>query len=336
MNRVGELTKDEFEKIILKDHTIEDIAGVELYSNTGDLKRRCLMTPMTSPAPYYMAPYDIIIGSGSYPEVNGVDTKIGKAFAKVAVAYIPLPEQSTGSLTGVSYRIINDPKETYLFPNIFKGQVHTPHYEKTIENDDFDAYFTAYFNLNSHIEKTFTDSTNFSWRAATLIPKDQKNYAYCLENGNKTPLQGNSTMVLVRAQYIPDEWLNADKTPGEEANDGTFWRIRNTATGAYFAGYYNEKPPVFGTQEAVEYPEGITYYPIWLETDGKYMVKRNHYYKIAITEVLSAGAPDLQSVMDPAQPLGNSAGDNSIETRSAGSANNLPEIARCIRWEQNY
>ncbi|MCC8153149.1 MAG: hypothetical protein LIP01_02375 [Tannerellaceae bacterium] len=275
-----------------------------------------------------MAPYTIIPGGGSYPAPNGIRMSIGKAFAKVSVAYIP--EITNGTLENVEYRIINDPKHMYLVPNKFKGQVHTPHYDKPVEPGKFNEYFDEYFNENSHIKKTFPDSINFSWRPATVDKEKNKAFAYCMENGNKTPLQGNSTMVLVKAKYKPAQWLNPDDSVGNETLDGTFWRIRNTTTGTYSSGYYTAEPIVGSTQEAIVYPEGITYYPIWLETNNKYTVERNHYYKIAITEVLSAGAPDLDSVMSPESPLEYP----STETRTAVSGTNLPEVAKCIGWKQ--
>ncbi|MCD7936263.1 MAG: hypothetical protein LUG98_05325 [Tannerellaceae bacterium] len=340
--RIGTLTKDDFEKLVLNPATLglegeygeymaEDIAGRETIALTPELdyinKPLCFMSNVTSPAPYYLAPYTVMPDGGSYPAVNGFMMTIGKAFAKVSVAYIQ--DEADKRLTDVQWRIVNDPKHTYMLPNIFKGQVHTPHYDKEVENGNFNAYFENYFNPNSHIEKTFPDSTNFSWRDATIAENGKKNHAYCLENGNLTPLQGNSTMVLVKARYLPAQWLNPDDSPGNENPEGTFWRIKNK-NGTYLSGYYNAAPRVGSSQETVKYEGGITYYPIWLETDGRYMVERNHFYKIAITDVLSAGAPDLDNVMDPMEPLAYL----STDTRSADIKKNLPEVATCIRWKQ--
>ncbi|MCD8166705.1 MAG: hypothetical protein LUE93_11680 [Bacteroides sp.] len=149
-----------------------------------------------------------------------------------------------------------------------------------------------------------------------------------MENGNAIPLQGNSTMVLVKAQYTPAEWLdregNITKSP---SLDGTFWRIKN-ASGTYRSGYYAEEPVVPGSQTVERYEGGITYYPIWLETEGKYMVERNHYYKLAITEVISAGANSLKSVMSPETTL------TTNTTRSTAFGKSLPEAATTIRWIQ--
>ncbi|MCD8179791.1 MAG: hypothetical protein LUE98_21275 [Tannerellaceae bacterium] len=345
LDRIGELTKDEFEKLVLTpsalgkdwgEYMLEDIAGYPVIAYEGAenemIKPRCFMTNVTSPAPYYLAPYTIMPDGGSFPAVNGFTMTIGKAFAKVSVAYVE--EEAGQRLSDVQWRIVNDPKHTYMLPNIFKGQVHTPHYDAD-PTGNFDDYFEKYFNPNSHISKNILlpDSTNFSWRTATtkttIEENENKNHAYCFENGNKTVLQGNSTMVLVKAKYIPEQWLNPDDSPGNETLDGTFWRIKNN-NGKYLSGYYNAEPGVGSSQEAIKYENGITYYPIWLETDGRYMVERNHFYKIAITDVLSAGAPDLDNVMDPMEPLVYS----STDTKSADSGKNLPETATSIRWKQ--
>lgn len=340
LDRIGELTKDEFEKLVLtpsalgkdgNEYMLEDIAGYPVIAYEGAenemIKPRCFMTNVTSPAPYYLAPSSMF--TGGYPAVNGFSMTIGKAFAKVSVA-IPKTSQNR-TLSEVEWRIINDPKHTYMLPNIFKGQVHTPHYEADPPGDfeEYEEYFEKYFNPNSHISQTVTATTHFKWQTATTKTSDNKNHAYCFENGNKTVLQGNSTMVLVRGKYTPVQWLNPDDSPGNETQDGAFWRIKNE-NGIYLPGYYNAEPGVGSSQETVKYEGGITYYPIWLETDGRYMVERNHFYKIAITEVLSAGAPDLDSVMEPTKLLEYP----STDTKNATTVRNLPEVAMSIRWKQ--
>ncbi len=334
-DRVGKLTKDEFESIVL-GFSVEDVAA-PFYTQDMRSQPRCMMTNITSPEPYYMADKSFIVGGGSYPEMNRISMEIGKAFAKVSLAYIK--SEAGDLLSDIQYRILNDPKKMYMLSNIFGGQVYTPHYDKDPGND-FDSYFAEYFNENSGISKVDDPSNEyFQWRNASepddRDPTDdevtdyKKTHAYCLENGNKTPLQGNSTMVLVKARYNPEKWLNPDGTQGTPSLDNTFWRVRNS--GGYLSGYYNAKPDVAGSYTTVEYPQGITYYPIWIQTDGKYMVKRNHYYKIAITEVLSAGAATLEEVMTPEAELET----DGTGTRSITSGSRLPEAATSIRWEQN-
>lgn len=151
-----------------------------------------------------------------------------------------------------------------------------------------------------------------------------------MENGNKIPLQGNSTFLLVKAKYNPAEWLDKNGNPGTAHQEGTFWRIKRG--GFYTTGYYNDVPDraELGSGEAIKYDKGITYYPIWLQTDGKYEVRRNGFYKIALTQVLNAGAPSLDSVIDPKAPL-----EDITDTRSlTTSGNDFPDITPSIIWQQ--
>ncbi|MCC8094422.1 MAG: hypothetical protein LIP05_03105 [Tannerellaceae bacterium] len=152
-----------------------------------------------------------------------------------------------------------------------------------------------------------------------------------MENGNKTPLQGNSTFLLVKAKYNPAEWLDKYGNQGTANQEGTFWRIKRA--GYYTTGYYNDEPDatVLGSGEAVEYPRGITYYPIWLQTNGKYEVRRNGFYKIALTQVFSAGVPTLESVIDPEAPLETTTEPASFTKSGTG---NLPDITTSIQWQQ--
>jgi len=339
-SNINNLTKDEFEKFVL-DYPVEGVTNVP-YDTLGISKetgkpyrfRRCLMTNITSPAPHYMADKSLIVGSGSYPAVNGISMDIGKSFAKISLAYVP--GQTKGTLEQVQYRIANDPKRMYMLPNIFNAQVHTPHYNAHPDDyASFDDYFREHFNSfsavlknNEEVSDDADEANDFRWRAAST--PENTTSAYCMENGNQTPLQGNSTMILVKATYVPEEWLNPDGTPGNKSNDNTFWRVKNSA-GEYLPGYYNSKPVIRSTQTAVKYQNGITYYPIWLQTDGKYMVARNHYYKIAITEVINAGEPDLESVFTPETPLESS----STQIRSVASGDNISGASNGIRWEQN-
>ncbi|MCD8166706.1 MAG: hypothetical protein LUE93_11685 [Bacteroides sp.] len=186
-NQIGILTKDEFEKLTTFPYyprTIEDITEILHTTNNEEgivYKPRCMMTNTVSPPPHYMADKSLTTGDKvSYPDINGISMTIGKSFAKVSVA---IPEGACPTLSDVEYRIVNDPVHMYMLPNIFKGQVHTPHYDKD-PGSDFNTYFTEYFNPKSHIlyefkedelgeyDNTTNDNTaplykcNFTWRKA--------------------------------------------------------------------------------------------------------------------------------------------------------------------------
>ncbi|MCD8193469.1 MAG: hypothetical protein LUD74_02770, partial [Tannerellaceae bacterium] len=339
--RRNEFTKDAFEKIIV-NCTIDELAGIPAFNikENGDtiFHRRCFMSNITSPAPHYMVDRTQDHGSGTFPKANSIDLDIGKAFAKVALAYIP--ESDHGTLTEVQYRLANDPKQMYMLSNIFGGQVYTPHYSKAVDGyGNFEAYYDDNFNPQSYwlsepdFDVDYYDhAVSFGWMKAST--PEYKTFGYCMENANEVPLQGNSTMVLVRGKYNPTEWLNADNTVGTASEDGTFWRIWNSSTERYLSGYFNAEPLVSSPLETRKYTEGITYYPIWLETDGKYMVKRNNFYKIVIREVLNAGENSLENLIIPERALLESPLTESV-TRNSVAGNNLPEATKSIRWEQS-
>ncbi|MCD8193308.1 MAG: hypothetical protein LUD74_01930, partial [Tannerellaceae bacterium] len=322
----GVLTKDEFETYVIEypiDSLVTKFEGVEDYGLHST--QRCMMTNIVSPSPDYMASKDQN-STGSYPSSNNAKTNVGKVFAKASLAYIPETEQDR-RLTDVSYKVINLPKSIYFMPNIFNGRVETPHYNIDFTGD-FDACYEEYFDKKYKLP----DDDNENWLEATTS-KDQtdKTHVYCMENGNKIPLQGNSTFLLVKAKYNPEIWLNKDGSRGTAHSEGTFWRIKRA--GYYTADYYNEEPDaaVVGSGTTEEYPEGITYYPIWLQTDGKYEVRRNGFYKIALTQVFSAGAPSLESVIDPLAPLEESIQPSSLTRSGTG---NFPDITTSIQWQQ--
>ncbi|MCC8153146.1 MAG: hypothetical protein LIP01_02360 [Tannerellaceae bacterium] len=81
---------------------------------------------------------------------------------------------------------------------------------------------------------------------------------------------------------------------------------------AYFQGYYNEYPqkkldelgtPTSslggGYYQADKYEGGLIYYGFWLSYNDLFQVKRNNYYKIAITHIHGAGYPDPGGPVNP-------------------------------------
>ncbi len=324
-NGQGTFTKDQLEQTVLK-YPLDVLAqkfdgwdGPNQQHNT----QRCMMTNIVSPAPDYMASKDQNFQGQGYPSTNNVKSHIGKIFAKASLAYI----EENQKLTNVTYRVVNVPKSVYLMPNIFNKQVETPHF--TIDFQDRNSYDPNYNEWFDEKYKLETDEPD--WQKAVVSTSQEKTYVYCMENGNTTPLQGNSTFLLVRATYHPAEWVNRDGTPGPASGDNSFWRIKRG--GVYTSYYYNEEPDPseVGSGTPVRYPEGITYYPIWLQTDGLYQVRRNGFYKIVLTRVLSAGAPTVDSVIDPLAPIENTTTRSSLI--ESGSSN-IPEINQCIEWQQ--
>lgn len=306
---VGSLHKDVFERQVLMIDPSQGFSTLDVITN-GDpyhyidkpnsLSRGYMMSTITSPQPRYLMPLSMAGSGASYPASNGFDLHPGMAFAKVSVAYLPPQDGSgeqAGTLSDVRYQMVNIPTQLYIMPNIIREEVITPHFYDT-EGVGFDYDSQEYKDIFAGIETVDDDK----WVDATLrnTVAGDMGWAYCIENNNSVPTEGNSTFALVRAVFTPADWAD---DPGTAAPGETFWRIRDKDSGDYEPGYYRSMPATGASQEPVEYPDGVTYYPVWLRTGERYMVRRNGFYKIAITSVLSAGAPDIASVIAPARKL---------------------------------
>ncbi|MCD8260256.1 MAG: hypothetical protein LUD15_01135, partial [Bacteroides sp.] len=288
------LTKDEFEQKVL-NVTLEDIT---------DEQKGFMMTNSTPPV--FRAIYSEEQIKEDDTRSNEVVITAGRAAGKISFAYVASEVQTGelhGSLTDIKYTLLNNLSQMYLMPVIENDILLTPHY-----NGDYAA---DYFSPTAKDE-------DIKWLGATTIETINKNepltYGYCIENHNKTSLKSNSTMVLIKAKFIPAVWLNKDGTEGTSTTDGTFYRIGQFNTKgdllAYTQGYYNEKPdaiveelnnqiPASGPYKWVEYSNGITYYGFWPGNNGRHQVKRNNYYRIAITHIHEAGAPEPGDTIDP-------------------------------------
>ncbi len=140
---------------------------------------------------------------------------------------------------------------------------------------------------------------------------------YAMENANSTPKEGNTTVAFIKGIYTPTPAVTYDPATGQSGatlTGGTFWRVAIKENGAKVgykpATYYNSDPSAIldpATEEAIEYPGGVTYYALCLKNqyDGMapYTVKRNSFYKIDVTSVQEAGEPDEGDLIDPEIPL---------------------------------
>ncbi len=298
----GKLTKEEFEKQILEkslDYLTDETNGFV----------------MTNTAPPTLR--------GIYSEEqlekddnlnNDVVITVGRAVGKISFAYAA-SELNTGelhgSLSNVRYKILNNPARMYLMPVIEDDLLITPHYSTT-------SYPAGYFSPTAW-DADILEETTSVWLPATTINtvnnQEVMAYGYCMENHNKNSLRSNSTMLLIEATFEPAVWLNKDGTTGNPSDDGTFYRIgqfnTNDVLYGYIQGYYNEdpvevvdglnspNPPTTGAYKSVKYEKGLTYYGFWPANNERFQVKRNTYYKIAITHIHGAGDPGPQGPVDP-------------------------------------
>ncbi|MCD7977582.1 MAG: hypothetical protein LUG51_10645 [Tannerellaceae bacterium] len=80
--------------------------------------------------------------------------------------------------------------------------------------------------------------------------------------------------------------------------------------------------PTTGPYKIVPYIHGITYYGFWPSKDDLHQVKRNSYFKVAITHVHGAGYPGPGDVVDP-----------DVDPDDEGTRGRLTPIA--ISWSED-
>ncbi|MCD7931595.1 MAG: Mfa1 family fimbria major subunit [Tannerellaceae bacterium] len=307
------LTKDEFERIIISK-------SLDYLTGDGNL---FIMTNTTSPEIRGIYSQKQIEDSNGLLH-NNVTIPIGRAVGKISFAYVADLVQTGelhGSLSNIRYKIFNNPRDMYLMPLIENNILITHHYNYT-------TYPANYFSPWIRNEADAKDRIN-GWLPATttssLNNNDELKYAYCIENHNEAPVKSTATMLLIEAKFTPTVWLNADGTidgtnpdgtKGTPNSNGTFYRIGHyNSQGilyAYLPGYYNEEPTGIladlgtptaglggGKYQIDEYKEGVTYYGFWSGYDDLHQVKRNNYYKIAITHVHGAGYTEPGGPVDP-------------------------------------
>lgn len=220
---------------------------------------------------------------------NTIAVKLVRVAAKVSVAYDPASDgEPQGVLKNVEYKVVNNPKETYIFSNVSGGQLYTP-------------FFNSEYSSNNYL------GAAHDYKPAIIdgMAEADKTHSYAIENSNMAELQGNSTMVLIKAQFVPHTWLDADGNPSGPTADGTFWRIRN-ASGIWDTDYYSEVPDNNDpSSDVVRYDEGVCYYRTWLKnaSSSQHIVKRNTYVKLKITAVYSAGEGGEDDEYEPEKPI---------------------------------
>lgn len=169
---------------------------------------------------------------------NNLTVRLVRAVAKVSVAYDP-EEEYGGTLKDVKFKVVNNPSQAFVFPTITNGQVYTPLFNSTFYEENYLGAAHDYQDVILNNEGTYT---------------------YCMENANMSELQGNSTMVYIKAVFEPTELWDAAGDP-MQPTESTFWRIRNENTGIWETGYYGEEPTTSEIgKEVIKFEDGICYY----------------------------------------------------------------------------
>ncbi len=309
---------DDFSEEILK-YDLDVLTGVDFFSETdgsddqlAQESRGFFMTSKDGFMEIWAIDTDDVLDAS----INQFDLELVRAVSKVSVAFDPETQQD-GQLTEVKYLVDNNPTSFYVVERYNGSALITPFYsENWVDPNNFQAPLDDY---QSAILPGMSDT--------------ERTWTYCMENSNFIPKEGNATVAMIQGVFIPSQLLDASGTTSTaNTTKGTFWRIATLKDGKryYDPGYYATKPvdSVVGTdQEAVEFVDGVCYYPVWLRNpnsgnENQYTVKRNSYYKITINSVAGAGVPDPDEAIDPEIPL-----DNQVSIGVTISVTNWTEIS---------
>ncbi|MCD8080370.1 MAG: Mfa1 family fimbria major subunit [Bacteroides sp.] len=240
---------------------------------------------------------------------NNIAMKLGRAMGKIGVVYNesivitdgvdPTPNP-LGSMSGVEYRVKNQPDQMYLFTTEHSSGV----------------WITPYYNRNNNLWLP-SHAANYwyqqTWHS-TAIDASQNHVepTYMMENSNMTARYGNATYVSIKGVFSPTTWLDNAGNPvtGTPWNPGDdFWRIGYVDANGEVTGFVDNKiysgEPIAslyasdGTEAPVKYENGEMYYWIYLDsslgqafptnTADKYSQRRNHYWDVDITKVTGLG-----------------------------------------------
>lgn len=275
-------------------------------------------------------------------KLNHVEIFIGRAMAKVE-AFVELnknneldhADTANGKVdfTTIRYGLANNPDAMYFFPyfggeNMFQTPYHYLFDTTSLPDNYWPAlHSTVDFPINggaaapNYAEPNYMDGNGKLVDAAGAALADQtyKSYKphYAVENSNKIPTYGNSTLLSVEAVFVPDFLVTGvtDGVPATAANTAvvTFFRIRTNElltgrTSKYVdeffftteldAQAYAEHAAGLGLAdtdyELVKYTDGVCYYIVPLYDDQKgtpecYDIVRNHYFEVKIDEIIACG-----------------------------------------------
>lgn len=216
---------------------------------------------------------------------NVIKVQVGRVVAKVSVLFdAPVSQQLGGTLSNIDFKVGSYALSTYTVGQWTGTQMTSP------------LFSAAFLAANYSKEKValYTAAQDNINSITTDTPK------YVLENSNSTPLEGNTTRVIVRAKFTPTQWWDpttaaASSTPGA---GGNIWFVTN---GTY--NYYCNVDPTttawYGGLGAgyttTLYTGGICYYnKVWVmdpQESGseKYCVIRNYSYRVKLTSVNGIG-----------------------------------------------
>lgn len=253
-------------------------------------------------------PAQVIVGNNA--ATNTFTVTIGRACAKVSLAVGAGVAGSGGALSGISYKVMQNPDKMYLMP-VYDGTNYTGK-----------QLLTPYYSAATG---TYLTGANISLGADPTQAKS----TYMTENSNQSIMAKKATYLEVSGIWTPN--LGQTKNPNGTAatvaltTGSDFWRIAKydkaaTETSKKIIGYkegcYNAEPQIsqVGVNEgAIKYTGGKCYYAIFVqdinagtqdELPLRYTIKRNTFFKVVISSISGPGAgTEDQAVPDPDKPV---------------------------------
>lgn len=272
---------------------------------------------------------------------NFIDIYIGRAMAKVeafvelkAKNEVEVDDKANGTVdaTKFKYGVANNPDAMYFFPyfggeNMFQSPYHYLFNSTSLPDNYWPALhstvdFPTPGTATNYIEPNYMNNSGQLVNIADFKALTDQTYLeskpfYAVENSNKVPTYGNSTLLSIETVFIPSELVTSVAsgvpTTAPNASAVTFYRIRTNEVLAgreskYIDDYffstdalvreYAEDAAGLGLAaadyEIVEYKNGFCYYivPLYDKEKGNpecYDVVRNHYYEVKISSILACG-----------------------------------------------
>ncbi|NDV66567.1 Mfa1 family fimbria major subunit [Bacteroides sp. 224] len=274
---------------------------------------------------------------------NFIDIYIGRAMAKVE-AFVALEAKdkvvideakANGTVVAAKFKygVANNPDAMYFFPyfggeNMFQSPYHYLFNTTSMPDNYWPAlHSTTDFPTPSGTSTNYVQPNYMNNNGELVNVADFKALAdqtylsckpfYAVENSNKVPTYGNSTLLSIETVFIPSKLVTsvADGVPTTATNTAevTFYRIRTKEvlagekskyidtfffTNELDAQAYAEHAAGLNLKkedyELMKYTNGFCYYIVPLEDTKKghpecYDVVRNHYYEVMINSIIACG-----------------------------------------------
>lgn len=217
---------------------------------------------------------------------NKIVVSVGRIVSKVMVKpTTPSMNTTTGTLTNMSFKMAYLARQNYLMPASEGNLRITPYFEET----------TTTLNPANYFVPPVGDNT-FQEANGTL-------FAYASENAHRTPLEGNSTTILIKGLFTPKQFIDPATGLVDTKYTGSAFHLIKTSgasDGVVLNTCYTRAPTqpeinkILGTTTGITLPyaNGLVYYRLIVNgsTGAKNATIRNMYYDVTITSVNGPGS----------------------------------------------